>query len=400
METIRPDSKPLHFARLLLPAFTLLALFGVVMRYKIGWEFPYLNQKNLQHAHSHFAFAGWVSQCLMAAMVACLPTLAGTRYRRLLAANIITAYGMLLAFAAQGYGLYAIAFSTLSIFVSVAFCIMFLRDLRELPEANWFRAGLFFNVFSMTGTLVLIVMMASGRINQHIYLASVYWYLHFQYNGWFLFAGIGLFSAYMRARIGTFIIPNAVYRLLVWSCLPAYGLSVLWLKLPWAVYFAVVLASLAQCLGWFFLMRQILHKKLPWKQTAHTAMLFAATALSIKFLLQLVSVIPAVSTLAFGFRPVVIAYLHLVLLAGISTFLLGYLFASGTLHDHGRARKALWLFLAGVFMNELVLGIQGVASFVYWPVPWANTMLFAAAGLMFVALLALHSGYQPLNKDK
>ena len=121
METIRPDSKPLHFARLLLPAFTLLALFGVVMRYKIGWEFPYLNQKNLQHAHSHFAFAGWVSQCLMAAMVACLPTLAGTRYRRLLAANIITAYGMLLAFAAQGYGLYAIAFSTLSIFVSVAF---------------------------------------------------------------------------------------------------------------------------------------------------------------------------------------------------------------------------------------------------------------------------------------
>ena len=46
-----------------------VALLGVLMRYKIGFSFPFFDQKYLQHAHSHFAFAGWVSQMLMACMV-------------------------------------------------------------------------------------------------------------------------------------------------------------------------------------------------------------------------------------------------------------------------------------------------------------------------------------------
>ena len=37
----------------------LVALIGLLMRYKILFEFPLLDQKSLQHSHSHFAFAGW-----------------------------------------------------------------------------------------------------------------------------------------------------------------------------------------------------------------------------------------------------------------------------------------------------------------------------------------------------
>jgi hypothetical protein len=50
---------------LVLASLVLVASLGVLMRYKIAFEFPYLDQKNLQHAHSHFAFAGWVTQALM-----------------------------------------------------------------------------------------------------------------------------------------------------------------------------------------------------------------------------------------------------------------------------------------------------------------------------------------------
>jgi hypothetical protein len=49
----------------------IVAFLGVVMRYKIGFEFPYLNQKNLQHAHSHFAFGGWISMMIMVLMLYC-----------------------------------------------------------------------------------------------------------------------------------------------------------------------------------------------------------------------------------------------------------------------------------------------------------------------------------------
>ncbi len=40
----------------------IVSLLGVTLRYKIAFSFPYLDQKHLLHGHSHFAFAGWVTQ--------------------------------------------------------------------------------------------------------------------------------------------------------------------------------------------------------------------------------------------------------------------------------------------------------------------------------------------------
>ena len=47
----------------------IVALLGLLMRYKIGFAFPFLDQKHLQHAHSHFAFAGWISHTLIVLMI-------------------------------------------------------------------------------------------------------------------------------------------------------------------------------------------------------------------------------------------------------------------------------------------------------------------------------------------
>ena len=47
----------------------IVASLGVLMRYKIGFEFPYLDQKHLQHSHSHFAFSGWLSHTLVVCLV-------------------------------------------------------------------------------------------------------------------------------------------------------------------------------------------------------------------------------------------------------------------------------------------------------------------------------------------
>ena len=50
----------------------IVAIIGVIMRYKIGFEFPYFDQKHLQHAHSHFAFYGWIAHTLYSFMVSFL----------------------------------------------------------------------------------------------------------------------------------------------------------------------------------------------------------------------------------------------------------------------------------------------------------------------------------------
>ena len=36
----------------------IVAVLGTVMRYKIGFALPFLDQKFLQESHSHFAFTG------------------------------------------------------------------------------------------------------------------------------------------------------------------------------------------------------------------------------------------------------------------------------------------------------------------------------------------------------
>ena len=110
-------------------------------------------------------------------------------------------------------------------------------------------------------------------------------------------------------------------------------------------------------------------------------------ALSVKFLLQLGSTIPAVSELAFGFRPIVIAYLHLILLAIISLFLLFYVYANNFVVINKKTILGLILFSLGVILNEVVLGIQGVASLSYTLIPFINESLFGIALLLFTSIL-------------
>jgi hypothetical protein len=121
-------------------------------------------------------------------------------------------------------------------------------------------------------------------------------------------------------------------------------------------------------------------------------------ALCIKLLLQLGSTIPAISKLAFGFRPVVIAYLHLVLLAVISLFLLFYIFANRAFPRTGRVMRALLVFSIGVLLNEVVLAVQGIAAFTYTVIPYVNEMLFGVAAVL-VTGIAMVCYYSIRTKD-
>lgn len=376
-----------------------VASLGVLMRIKIGFEFPYFDQKNLQHAHSHFAFNGWVSLMLMYFMVQFLQRQlelqVSKKYIPLLIINIFTAFGMLISFGANGYNPVSIFFSTAALLNSIVFSYWFYKDMNRVinhPSVVWFLAALFFQIISTFGTLYLIYMMVSKTLEQHGYLASVYWFLHFQYNGWFFFACVGLWADWLweqrKYRIG-----GKVFKLFFLSCIPAYGLSVLWMKLSWPIYIIVAMGTLLQTIGFIWLIKQTiasgimqifksdLVKKMTW--------IFVGVALIIKFTLQLGSTVPEISRLAFGFRPVVIAYLHLVLLAIISVFLIGYLHMTGQIKNNPIMRLGIRSFLFFVLLNELMLAIQGIASFSYLPIPGVNMILFAISIGLWMSILAI-----------
>lgn len=372
----------------------LVAILGLLMRYKIGFEFPFLDQKHLQHSHSHFAFSGWISHTLMVLMIGFLEyKIKKTevqfikKYNLLLITNLICSYGMLISFIIQGYGAISILFSTSSIVIACVFTFFYFKDLKLISHEdlskNWFKASLFFNVISSLGTFALAYMMVSKNIQQNEYLSSIYFYLHFQYNGWFFFACMGLLISFLQLKKVENFFLNKTFWLFFVSCIPAYFLSTLWLKLPPWIYVLTLLSALVQTITWFKFLYVIIKLKNNFLEkyplVLRYILFFVGVALSLKFILQLGSTIPALSQLAFGFRPIVIAYLHLVLLAIISLFLLFYIYANQFLTFNKQIKNGIIIFSVGVLLNEIILAIQGIASFSYTLIPFVNEMLFGAA---------------------
>lgn len=387
---------PVHrWVRVSLFNLLIVASLGVVLRYKILFPLPFVDQKHLLHGHSHFAFAGWVSQAIMTLLVTYLSRQSGEsvlkKYRWLLYGNLLTAYAMLIAFPIEGYGLYSILFSTASIFVSYAFAIYIWRDLNRLtqktPTHLWIKAAVLFNALSSLGAFALAIMMVKRIVFQNAYLAAEYFYLHFQYNGWFFFGCMALVSEVLRkVEVNTGSLTR-IFWLFAFAAVPGYFLSALWMNLPLWVYVLVVASSVAQVIGLVKLLLQLKHRwtllKNTLSLTAKWIMGFSVIALVAKLLLQLGSTVPSLSDLAFGFRPIVIGYLHLVLLGVITLFLLGYFFAGEYIHANKKTSFAVFLFAAGVIVNELLLMIQGVSAMSYTSVPYINELLLGTAFLLF-----------------
>lgn len=379
----------------------LVAFIGIILRYKILFSLPFVDQKFLLHGHSHFAFAGWITQTLMVLMVAYLSKETNENkflsYKKILAANLLTSYGMLIAFPIQGYGLYSITFSTFSVFVSYFFSVKLWKDLNRIKVPSivhyWFKAALLFAVFSSLGTFALAYMMAHKIAHLNWYLASVYFYLHFQYNGWFFFACVGFLHSLFSSTIMQIKKLKIIFWLFACSCVPAYLLSTLWMSLPIWLYVIVVAASALQVVAWYILVKILLqHKKDIFNQISAAGrwtLFFSATALSVKLCLQAGSTIPALGQWAFGFRSIVVAYLHLVLLGVISLFIVGFIFSQKYIDVNKLSKTGLVFFISGVFLNEFVLLLQGVASISYNVIPYSNELLLLMALLMFAGILQM-----------
>ncbi len=375
------------------------------MRYKIGFEFPFFSQKNIQYAHSHFAFAGWVAQALYVLILRFTLlnniVINARRYNIALIFNLCCSYGMLVSFFIQGYQFISIFFSTGTIIVAYYYTYIFFEDIKKNSFAHnsivWFKSALWFNIFSTFGTFYLAYMMSSGRFNEHHYLASIYFYLHFQYNGFFIFTCIGLLLQEINNYLPSFKYEKKTFHLFFWACIPCYFLSILWAELPLWLYVLIVIAAFAQLLAWVLLLKEI-RKSLSTLQhltaISKIAFFFIGICFSIKLILQLGSTIPSLSDLAYGFRPVVIAYLHLVLLAVISIFLIAFMYATKLIPNNKISRTSIALLILGILLNELILAIQGIYAFSYSSIPMVNENLFVVSIIIVSALFLLNVSFR------
>lgn len=387
--------------------FFIVSLLGLVMRYKIGFEFPFLDQRNLQHAHSHFAFAGWVTLLLMGLMVKVLKSKFDFNFKYfniLLVIQLICSYGVLVSFILQGYKFWTILFLVLSIFTSFAFSIEYIRRSSKIKlfESNkWFLAGLFFNFISTLGTFYLSYMMATHAFDQNKYLTSIYWYLHFQYNGFFFFCCMGLLVDYLENKKISVLSLRSVFNLFFITCIPTVVLSLLWMNLPVWINYVLIPAALVQVFAWFKMLALLKNTSFKEKFPLLLRYVFICLALSfsIKFLLQLGSSLPLLNQLVFGSRPVIIAYLHLVLLVCISVFLLVYVYVNNLIAINKRLQIGLVVLVLSIYINEVLLAIHGIFSMNYVLVPYINEMLFFISLVISVGLFIILMSFSQRDKN-
>lgn len=278
----------------------------------------------------------------------------------------ISIIGMLFTFVWQGYARYSITFSTLHILCSYAFIFFVLKDLssikHETLSLKFIYGALFFLFLSSFGPWGLVLVMLQGSAGTDLYKQVIYFYLHFQYNGWFIFALIGLWLKYYEAKGAKFNekTASAAFNILFYSNVAAYTLSLLGFKLPSYVYWLAILTAFIQLAGLRYLYKllfaneiRVFHDK---KNIVHQLFRFSFFALFVKYLMQLVSALPNIGDAAFLSREVTIGFIHLVMIGVISAGMLGWFAGFDLISSAGKWFKVgVYIFLVSFVLSEVLL---------------------------------------------
>lgn len=367
--------------------FLAVAVLGLIMRVNFVWSIPFLNQKFLLEAHSHFAFYGWITQTIYffaGKLVAEKFKRSSENYHKILVTNAMASYGMLISFFLGGYFWLSIIFSSIALFTGFAYCWLIYRDTKNLnlPEIIWLRAGAFFAVISSIG-IFGIAFSAHKPALDNLFRASTHFYLHYQYNGFFIFSCIGFFIfKFNLSRKFSRKNNSAAFWLLCSGCLFGYGLSILWLDLSIFIKSILFVISLIQVLGSLALMKMFRqHSEFNLPQNS-IVWLFAIVFL-LKILLQVTSCIPGLQTFIFGDRSAIVAYLHLVLLCGISVFLFWLMIS---VRDDIKNLALFFKVLAGfIVLNQIFLFAQCFAHY------FQITLMFLPKTLIIASLFIVIS---------
>jgi hypothetical protein len=384
----------------------ILAFLGFVLRYKINFPLEFVEQKKLLHAHSHFAFSGWISFLLQLLGLHHFTNLYKAQQKTwdgFFLLSVVVNYGMIFSFAMYGYSLWSIVLSTASLFLSYFFCYKVYRDLRNNIQAistRFIMASLFFLVLSSLGPYTLAAIMLTKNTDQYFYHNALYFFLHFQYNGWFTFAILGFLLK--KIELGTLYsrkTANTLLILLALTCIPGNFLTTLWHKMPVAVIVINVITALVQLVA-LWLVVVMLYRNMKTVYSTLPVLVkwmysLAIAAFVLKTVLQCFSAHPQIGQLAFAYRSIIIGYLHLIFLVFVSIYMLGILAEAGILPlQRAITRWGLIVFSASVVVNEILLGVQGVMSIFYIFHNSVNMLLFlntiiilAGAIMLFLASL-------------
>ncbi len=316
--------------------FFIVALLGVFMRMFHVADINF-NYKNILHTHSHIALLGWVYTVLTTLIYKLFLSEKGKdkTFNKLFWSTQISIIGMMFSFPFTGYALFSIIFSTLFLLNSYVFLWLFLKhtssEQKQLYSYKLIRAALWLMVFSSLGPWVLGIIMNTLGSTSPWYRNAIYFYLHFQYNGWFLVALIGILFAVFEES--SFQISKKVfsqfYNLFIAGVFLTFFLSVLWMKPDSIFYYLAGIGGIVQLGAFVLLGTSIIQNKSILKASISKfegfLLKLVALLFLVKLIFQLIGAFPIYAEMVSNNIDMVIAYIHWIFLGIVSISLLFFL---------------------------------------------------------------------------
>lgn len=348
--------------------FLLAASLGIILRL-----FPVTSvaatYKYIVHTHSHIALLGWVYVALTTLLFyAFINKDAQKKYFVLFWSTQITILGMLFSFPITGYALYSIIFSTLFLICSYWFYAFFRKHnncKKENYSYKFINASLLFMIFSSIGPWALGIIMNTLGNTSHWYKNAIYFYLHFQYNGWFIFCLLGIFIFFLeksnininKKQISSF------YRLMIVNCFLTLFLSFLWMNPPKYIQVLATLGVIYQILALIRFHQILIGIKSKISQNLkpflYKLLRFVYVLFITKIILQLLSDIPYFSILISQIIDFVIGYLHLIFLGLVSLSLFVFLSYFKLIK---LPKLLVKIYLIGFILSETLIFYKGFCN--------------------------------------
>ncbi|HET6765954.1 MAG TPA: hypothetical protein VFH08_01100, partial [Chitinophagaceae bacterium] len=216
-----------------------------------------------------------------------------------------------------------------------------------------------------------------------------------QYNGFFT---LSVFALLFHQKIGSLSIVarrkiQQFASVLCLSIPPSLFLSLLWHHYNFYLR-AIAVIGCGLILLTVFLFFRIPHKKE--KAFVHQHKLpallvnLSIASFVIKMILQTGTIIPWLGNAVFGYRPIIIGFLHLVFLGLVTFYILSYFLDKGILSLQLAITKfAVLFFITAIIFNEAILLTDGVGRLFKISNPVYDRLLWAASIGLFTGALLL-----------
>jgi len=381
--------------------FFLIALLGVILRL-----FPIVNissnYKFLVHTHSHVALLGWVYTALSTIIYKqyIQNTNVAKKYNRIFWFTQVTIIGMLVTFPFTGYAFFSIVFSTLFLISSYFFAWLIFKytpvKLKQRNSYKLIRIALWYMIISSLGPWMLGIIMQTSGQESSLYKNAIYFYLHFQYNGWFIIAVLGIFIYILEQH--SILFSKKVFNNFFWllnnGVVATFFISILWMKPPFIINSLAVIGSIFQLIAFGLLLKLLLENKhklsLVFCPFLGNILKLSGAIFLVKLILQLTVCIPFIADMVSYNVDFVIGYIHWVFLGVVSipilTFLFHYQLAI-------KSKVLLAIYIFGFILTEILIFYKGIINWLqlnminnyyHYLAIASGLLLMSIAGVFFI----------------